>query len=950
MGEREVAGEKEERAKVAAGGEVVDGATSLGPVAVRVMDWQGSAGNGPVANHLAASGNGSGYGGSGYPANPTAYGTMAGPAGNGTMAGQAGNGPVAGGGSGYAANPGAYVPSAELVGSAVEKVKQIVESGDPRLVNQLDQAELAVATVEQRLAMIRILIQKGNTLEQFNLMVLWDSFGAGLRAVAESNAADWRASFQVAPAAMRQGRNVSGVRKVFYQDVEDLARRYLDQNEQFCRDEFAKLGLSQDGDVTTGPPTAMQDRERQDLRNSATALAANQEALAALRRVSVGYTGADITTYGNLLAKGDPVAFDPANAPTIGPDSNDRTMRPWAEVKQQYDRLSLLIRARTMANPALFPLVADHQSDPSKTKIVSTGSEADSLRTAGDGLKAVLANIAKTRPLVGVLSHDLEPLQGQLLAGTQVVAPDRNWANSGFYSAIAGDLADQNRPGPWWAELAKSIGIATAEAAAYVVAGLATGGTAIAIGLGGKAAVDLTLAKGKADVMRSAYGATTSEESALLTDGQVNEAEAAVIETAVFGLLDVVAAGAGARTALRGITQFEKVATERAAKATQAAERLLAKDASDEAAKAAAASELAAVQADAEAAAKAARDAEAAAKAAPPEESARAYAAASSARKASDEAAVAAVDLWKYVEGRHTGAEPVKNSYGLGSEASYKSSLTRAKTLLKGWAAMSVEERIEKLVEFGNQAMRAQGLPPFQGPVGQVLRETSNAEFMYRSWSLNLHKSMIDGTFSMEKAAGIVYHEATHAEDFVNVARLKLGQGWSPSRISGELGIHDVAIENAVGKRGLTAAHEEYGRTKKIYDSMFGLDSLARGVTLDQLEIAGRELTLAQENADLLRVPTLKKIRTGVSKEEVEAASREVALKAKAYQEAHRAYVLLPEETQAHGTQEALLRAFNRDSFGPWLKGYLAVVGGLVSVVVAELLAQVLEDMSKPAK
>ncbi|MGW6282531.1 hypothetical protein [Kribbella sp. NPDC055071] len=850
--------------------------------------------------------------------------------------------------SGYSAHPAGITPGTEVRGTPRERAAQIAESDDTALINQLDEATIAAANQEQRLRMIRALNDHGGLLERFMLVPLWDSFGASLREVAEGHPGDWQTSFQVAPGAMRQGRNVSGVRHVFYQDVEDLARRYLDLNEQFCRHEFEHLGLSPDGDVTTGPPTAEQDRERQDLRNNATQLAADQEALAALRRIPVGYEMVPTSIDGDMPVRGAQVTFDPAAPPMTGADAGDAGTRPWAEVKKQYDRMSLLIRVRTMANPALFPMVAGHPEDPAAAKTVSTGSDADALRTAGDGLKGVLANIAKTRPLLGTLAPDLEPLQAQLIAGSQVVTPDRNWNSSGFYSAIAGDLAAQHRPGVWWAELAKSIGIATAEAAAYVVAGLATGGTAIALGLGGKAAVDLALAKGKADVMRAAYGATTSEETALLTDGQVNQAEAAVIETAVFGLLDVLAAGSGVRSALRGIMQFEQVATERAAKAAAAAERLIAKqtvkdaaqDAAQDAAKAAAAAELPTVKADADAAAKAASDAEVAAKTAPPEESARAHAAAVKVRADADRAQEAVDKVAAIAEGRYgtVSSTPLVDPTGLASQASLDATVAAARREFSlTWTSLTVAQKRQRLLDLFNDRLKRDGLPPLKG-----LKFKSGADGLFdaKTWEVHIGIQLMAPDQSMEGVVSLMYHEAAHAQDYFRMAQLELGRGKFPPQIRAELGIEADAVAAAMAEGPMTPGHPYYDSTEEIFSSVYGAKRQLRINTLDLWHIAEDELKKAVQRLDTVWDKATGMPRPGVSPSEYELVVKIWKSSVTERDVAEANYRKLAEEVRAYGVQEALLRTFDSSfEVADTLKMIIATSGktGLSATTLAGL-------------
>ncbi len=161
---------------------------------------------------------------------------------------------------------------------------------------------------------------------------------------------------------------------------------------------------------------------------------------------------------GEPVAVGPYKTFDPDRPPThIRLDRDEGRMKKWEEVKKAYDRLDLLIRARMIVNPTLFPLARDAHEDPSKAKAAAGTDTGTSLKTLGDGLKGVRENIAKTRPMLNVLAPDLEPIHGQLIAGTRQTA-DRNWNTSPFYAGIAADMVEERKPGPWW----QTIGLAAA--------------------------------------------------------------------------------------------------------------------------------------------------------------------------------------------------------------------------------------------------------------------------------------------------------------------------------------------------------------------------------------------------------------------------------------------------------------------------------------------------------
>lgn len=532
--------------------------------------------------------------------------------------------------------------SPDGAGDPQQQIKDALEQGKPGPVAALEDSVVARATQEQRLTMIDILNDQGSFTQRERLPHLWDSFGKGIKDVANANPQRWQTSFAVAAGFMRTSREVAGQQKVFYLDVEDVARRYLDQNEAYCKDEFKRLGLTEDGQVAIGPPTAEQEKALKATQADAAQLAADQEALRDLRKVVVGYASVELPPGGTgpPVQLGGPVTFDPERPPVVGPQPTDTTMKTWAEVKKAHDDLETLIRARMMVNPSLFPLGRDAHEDP--TKAVATGPREQALSTIGSGLKGVLDNIAKTRPMLHTIAEDLDQIHGQLLAGTVTVAPDRNWLASPFFKTLGKDLVDQHKPGPWW----QTLGLAAAEAGAYVVAGIATGGTALALGLAAKGAANVALSAGRAEALEAAAKSTTTPETELITQGQVDEAKAAVIQNVAFALLDTVVAAGTVRSALRSILQYEKVAAESAAKATTEAEKFMAKHARDAKPLGSDAGRAAdEIRADSDKATKAAGDAKKGAESAGPEEMARANAASERAATNATKARQAAAEL-----------------------------------------------------------------------------------------------------------------------------------------------------------------------------------------------------------------------------------------------------------------------------------------------------------------
>src|SRR5215471_7728516 len=120
------------------------------------------------------------------------------------------------------------------------RIKEALDKHDATLVAALVPDDMAQASTDERLQMIDVLNDSGSFFPQSKLPAVWDSLG-GLKAIATQNEARWKKSWQVAGAHMRQGQNAKSEQAIFYLDVADVAAGYLDQNEQYCKDEFRRL-------------------------------------------------------------------------------------------------------------------------------------------------------------------------------------------------------------------------------------------------------------------------------------------------------------------------------------------------------------------------------------------------------------------------------------------------------------------------------------------------------------------------------------------------------------------------------------------------------------------------------------------------------------------------------------------------------------------------------------
>jgi hypothetical protein len=473
-----------------------------------------------------------------------------------------------------APDTGAAQPGAAQPGAAAQRVRDALADGTPEAIAALSATDIARASTADRIAMINILLGSKSFFDQMLLPQIWDSFGKSIVEVANANADTWTRSFSVAPGAMRQSKEVAGQRTYFLTDVESVASGYLDQNEQFCKAEMTRYGLDETGKLVTGPPTAAQDSLLEKARADAQKIAAVQEAMHDLRKVKVGYEVVALAPGGvDEMELGTPTLFDPEKPPNFPPPQTEPNRRTWDEVKKAYEDLDKLLAARLAQNPGLYPLVRADKENATKTITVAKESREDALATIGGGLQETILKIGETRPMLGVIAEDLEPIQGQLLAGTASIGK-RNWNSVPFYAALGHDIVEEHKPGPWW----ETLGLMAASMAVYVVAALATGGAALAIGLAAKGVADTALAAARADALDAASKTSTTAETSLVTNGQVDEAKADLAMTAAFALIDIAVGAAEGLGVLRSVRQFEQQAAAAAKRAAAAADKMMEKE------------------------------------------------------------------------------------------------------------------------------------------------------------------------------------------------------------------------------------------------------------------------------------------------------------------------------------------------------------------------------------
>ena len=184
-------------------------------------------------------------------------------------------------------------------------------------------------------------------------------------------------------------------------------------------------------------------------------------------------------------------------------------------------------------------------------------------RPARQVLNTLHGNIVATIPKLstGDLDwRDLKPIHQQLYSGSARGASGTDWSND-FSKSIAQDVIGDHESTEFWI----SLGLGTAAAALFIVASLASGGLATAALLGGLAVSGGQAARSweNYEDLSTAAGSTASEQTRLVSEGQVDAARLQAILDTIFAFIDFAAPVIRTGRALMGAARLEAALLER---------------------------------------------------------------------------------------------------------------------------------------------------------------------------------------------------------------------------------------------------------------------------------------------------------------------------------------------------------------------------------------------------
>jgi hypothetical protein len=433
-------------------------------------------------------------------------------------------------------------------------VDEIIDSKDSDNVNETNMPAILAAPFDKKAQIITLI--HGNTWvgpsDESKLERIWDSFGVkGIEAYFTlfKQSVDYGVEYEKIPCLKKLAEQ-------FKDDTQGLALKYLNSNQELVKKEMAQLGIDETGSKPNEGIDAEREKKLKEIQEAAAILGDAMAAKRYLDTLQVGWTtknksGPPARTlregtgrryvWEQYFHEGPPeMIFLP------GEKGSSADLKPYSEVKSHADEVNGIIEGYSAKYPGLYPLAQSGRLD----ELVKADSPQAAQALMGESLKGLAENIKKSIPMIS--SNDLDyrdllPIHGQLIAGQG--GGKFNWSSS-LGKMIIQEEVEGHENAQFWINL----GLGALAAAAFVIAELATFGTAtfwIAAGVGLAAgAAQATMSIENYADMSTAAKSAVSPSSQLVYEGQVSAAALAAILDTVFVFID--AAGVGLKALRAG--------------------------------------------------------------------------------------------------------------------------------------------------------------------------------------------------------------------------------------------------------------------------------------------------------------------------------------------------------------------------------------------------------------
>ena len=231
---------------------------------------------------------------------------------------------------------------------------------------------------------------------------------------------------------------------------------------------------------------------------------------------------------------------------------------------------------------------------------------------------------------------------------------------------------------------------------------------------------------------------------------------------------------------------------------------------------------------------------------------------------------------------------------------------------MKSWDGVPIADRQKAIADVVNVRLASDGVPPIEAEPFSG----GGANFDKRSWKMNINRKLLESDAISQSEFDMLvengYHEARHAKQYWQIARMKAGDGTyaDAAEMAQKLGLKEGVAREAWGNKMLSN-DPLYGETQELWQSFYGTGAARRNEVVGKInEWAKAQGVLADKTKAL---EGLKKTLGSTPPAEgstelfnLKKAEMEVSMAEEAYDAARKAgravypeYRALPEEAQA---------------------------------------------------
>lgn len=436
-------------------------------------------------------------------------------------------------------------------GDDINTVEDIIASDDSDNINWDTINLVTTAPLPQRIQCIQML--HSNTWvgpdDEALLERIWDSMGvAGISA----NIDLFKKSVSYGVEIEEIGC-ISEYPKHFEADTKGITTGYLAANKELIYGKMLELGITEKAEMSGPGLNEEREKKIKEMQEAAQLVHDAMQAQKVLESVQVGWFNMQEVYREQMRYAGDPIemramgmasmmgpkympAYYRGGQPEIAPRGDENpALFTYEQVDVHYQTCKSIIDGYSKRYPGLYQLAADGKLQ----ELAEKESPLEAQAMIGESLRTLMGNIDKTIAAVpdDLDYQELHPIHAQLKGGL------RGGTGTDWSSELGKFVIEQEVEGYEDKEFWISLGLGTLGAAAFVVAELATFGSAtflIAAGVGvGAGATQAGRSIEKYDDLATAAKATVSEDTRLVADGQVTGALISAVLDTVFAFIDV---------------------------------------------------------------------------------------------------------------------------------------------------------------------------------------------------------------------------------------------------------------------------------------------------------------------------------------------------------------------------------------------------------------------------